>query len=252
MVESVSRLVIVAAEGVPGGSAAAVLGAPAGVLVFLGTIYMLLRSNLGTRRAYLVLGSAFFGFLFLMSLFWAYGAPGTPRATGPVHLPGQPANQYTPHWVPFAIDSRIAETPTYSFVRAYPEGFQEVPEELGDRVDSGVQDAQSFFSTEQGGQAIGDMWEPVEIRYARAPNNFLVVGAVFQEVDRETSEVVPDGQTETLFAFFDPGAAEFPALLLALLSLGLFILHAFLLDRDEQRERREAAAEVEEREPVAA
>jgi hypothetical protein len=273
---------IVAAEGIPGQTPAAVLAVPVGVLIFLGTIYLLLRSSLGTKRGYLVLGTAFFGFLALMSLFWAFGAPGTPPATGPTNLPGQVPNEYQPHWTAFAIDSRVADTDEYGFVRQYPEGdWSEVPADFTDEAGAGITDIQGFFTNPNPNQ-LSETWEPVEVQYTVAPNGFPVIAATFQQTyqpapppedDPEAEppltaggardgapapagasagDVVEDGPTETLFAFFDEGAITFPAVALFGVALLLFALHAFLLDADERRERRESTVVVEESEKVPA
>jgi hypothetical protein len=60
-------------------------------------------------------------------------------------------------------------------------------------------------------------------------------------------------ESYTAFAFFDPGFPMFPSLVMMVLSIGGFILHALLLGWDENRERERAVEEVVvEREPVGA
>lgn len=102
-----------------------VVALPAGIIIFFGGIFLLLKSNLGTRRAYLVEASAFFGFMLILSLFWSFGAPGTPRFTGPQNLPGQVGDYYTPKWVAFAADSTLADE-RFGVVKQFPEGFEQV------------------------------------------------------------------------------------------------------------------------------
>jgi hypothetical protein len=239
MLETLTGLTVLAAEGIPPGSPLAVLSVPIGILVLLGSIYLLVRSNLGTRRGYLVMGSSLFGFLFIMSLFWTFGAPGTPQATGPRNLPSQLPNEYQPTWTPFAQDSRIADLPEYQLVQNYPEGFGEVPED---------------FTDEAHGEVISDIDEVESIEYAEAENGFPVVAVTYLPVDPNTFEVVEDGEPVTLFAFFDEGNPIFPGLVFIVLSLLLFAIHAVLLFFDEGREAREASrtAEEVEREPVSA
>jgi hypothetical protein len=282
-------LVVIAAEEVPGGTVGAYLAVPLGFLIFVGSIYLLLRSNYGTRRGYLILGTAWFGFLTLMALFWTFGAPGTPQATGPRNLPGQHPMQYTPHWVPFAGDSRVAEEPEYrDLVAAHPgDPWGEVPPEFVGDAETGTEEIHGFFADPRP-DTLGELWEPVEVRYAEAPNNFPVIAVTFQETYQpadlpedappdadppltpggvagadyeanvapegtQAGDPVPDGATETLFGFFDPGAPLFPSMVVFGVSLVLFLLHVFLLDRDELRERRElAGVPAEERERVSA
>ena len=251
-----SGLWVIAAEGIPASSPLAQLSVPLGLLAFLGSTYLLLRSNLGTKRAYLVLATSTFGFLMLFSLFWAYGAPGTPQATGPTNLPGQVSNELQPKWVPFAADSLLAEREDLSVVRQYPEGFtigqvdeegevsfEGVGDELTSQLETGVDETQNFFSDEEAGAVVDQADVATEVGYVQSVEGDPVIGVVFEAVDEETLEPIPEGESGsasyTAFAFFDEGAPLMPAQLLAGVSLLLFILHAVLLDRDEQREKRE-------------
>lgn len=243
--------VVFAAQGIPPGSAAATLMPLIGAIIFLGSIYMLLRSNLGTRRGYLVFGTATFGFMVIMSLFWTFGAPGTPQATGPTNLPGQVPNEYQPTWTAFHETSRIAELDTYRFVTGDPGRFGPVPDGFVDEAENGASEIQNFFATEEHGERVGPTWAIEDMRYAPADNGLPVLAVTYREVD-EALEPVPDGETVTLYGFFDAGNPIFPGLVFTALSLILFLLHAFLLDRDELRERRELTEGTEEvREPVA-
>jgi hypothetical protein len=242
-----SALALFAAQGIPPSSPMAKLVVPIGALIFLGSIYLLLRSNLGTRRGYFVFATAFFGFLIIQSAFWAFGAPGTPVATGPTNLPGQVPNEYQPTWYPFAPGSRLAleEFPWVDDVE-----FGAVPEHFEDEADAGVTDIQTFFSDEEHGELVGDDWEAAEIGYAEPEGaEFPVLRVTYLEVD-QAGERLADGDVATFYAFFDAGNRSFPAVLLLLISLVLFVIHAFFLDRHEQREKRELRElRGEEREP---
>src|ERR1044071_3859034 len=53
------------------------LSVAVGVLVLLGSVYLLLLTNLGSRLGFLVAAPAFWGWLFLMgSIWWVYGTVG--------------------------------------------------------------------------------------------------------------------------------------------------------------------------------
>lgn len=251
MVATLAGWLVLAAEtGIPTSDWRTQLAVPLGVLFFIGPIFMLLRSNLGTRRAHFVLGTAFFAFMVILSLFWAFGAPGTPQATGPTNLPGTPPNAYQPTWTPFAIDSSVAEDPRFSFVREYPEGFGEVPAEFAEQADTGAADTQAFFASAEGGQNVQDTAVVESVQYREAPNGYPVIAVTFQPVD-ELGQPDPAQEPVTFFAFFDAGSPIFPALVVLGLAVLGFLLYAFLLDRDEQREKRERAEEaVEEPERV--
>lgn len=236
---------LLAAAGVPGTSPSARLAVPIGILVFYGSVYLLLRSSLGTRRAYLVLATSFFGFMIILSLFWTFGAPGTPQAVGPTYLPTQPSDAYQPTWTPFAGDSLVAERPDYDFVQQYPEGFGEVPEGLA--AGTGA-DAIAGFFAQDGHQPVNgfaESWEPVEVLHREAPNGFPVIAVTFEEPAEDAGDDPPE--TVTLFAFFDPGAPLYPGLVFVTIALVMFLLHVVLLNGDERRERRdlEEVAEAE-------
>lgn len=158
-----------------------VVALPAGILIFFGGIFLLLKSNLGTRRAYLVEAACFFGFMTILSLFWGLGAPGTPQFTGPQNLPGQQGDHYTPKWVAFAGDSTLADE-RFPIVKQFPEGFEQVggdeqaaeegaaggaaegavaAEEAGVPADpsAGADEVGNFFREERGGaRLIADDW----------------------------------------------------------------------------------------------
>lgn len=287
---------------------------PLAILIFFGAVFLLLKSNLGTRRAYLVEATCFFGFMTVLSLFWGFGAPGTPRNTGPQSLPGQSADYYTPKWVPFAGDSTLADE-RFSIVKQYPEGFEEAAGsggEGGEGTDAaaagdtgqadtegaeadpagGADEIGNFFREEHGGtQLIGDDWvqagapfvtttetgeEVVAATFAK-PFALNDDGEIPQDADGqplfEDDQVgqpipedfaVPSGvdddvaqlltpESFTGFAFYDPGFAMFPALVMMVLSIAGFILHALLLGWDENREKERAVEEVVvERQPVGA
>lgn len=174
--------VAAAEEYVPPDDWRGIVALPAGIIIFFGGIFLLLKSNLGTRRAYLVEASCFFGFMLILSLFWGFGAPGTPRFTGPQSLPGQPADYYTPKWIAFAGDSTLAQE-QFPVVTQFPEGFEvedfggdEAVEgdgdaaaaedeadaaAAGDAAVGGVEEIGTFFREEHGGQTlIGEDWVP--------------------------------------------------------------------------------------------
>jgi hypothetical protein len=285
------RLALLATEsGIPADSLLTQSAVPLGILIFLGFPFMLLRSNLGTRRAYLVLTTSFFGFMILISAFWAFGAPGTPATTGPTNLPGQVPDEYQPIWVPFAEDSEIAADPVYAAVVGNDEAFTpvEVGEDVaeGDEAEedegeslgegpnavTGVSDIQNFFSqpTEESGypQRIQASWIPTDVGLAEAENGRPVVRATFVETyeadpegnlpedapeGAEVGDPVEGGDSFVAYAFFDAGNPVFPSLVFIGLSLLGFALHAVLLFFDEQGERRErtqATTAVEQRVPV--
>ena len=214
--------VAAAVEFVPPDDWRGAIALPAGIIIFFGAIFLLLKANLGTRRAYLLEASTFFGFMLVLSLFWGFGAPGTPQNTGPQSLPGQPADYYTPKWVAFAPDSTLAQDDFSGLVSQFPEGFQEEQGEGGaeggaegggeeaagqaetegaaEAATAGAEEIATFFREERGGeQLIGDDWVLLgPIRSATAENGDNVVGATYAKPfafdDEGEIPEGPDGQ----------------------------------------------------------
>jgi hypothetical protein len=125
----VSDVLFLAVEqAIPRDHPAAWLAVPLGLLFFGGSIILLLWSSYGWRKALAIYGTAFFGFGFLIGLFWWFGAPGVPPGLGISHLPGEISADHQPRWHPFEAGSdRGALFP----VHENPEAFQDIPAYLG-------------------------------------------------------------------------------------------------------------------------
>lgn len=96
------------AEGLSGDHIASKLAVPFGILIFCGAVYALLWSNYGAKKGALVYGTAMGGFCMVIGVFWWFGAPGTPVATGLQNFPGQPGDQYQAAWYAFEPGSETA------------------------------------------------------------------------------------------------------------------------------------------------
>lgn len=301
---------LLATEGVEGLSPdhiASDLAVPLALLIFCGSVFALLWSNYGARKGGLIYGVAMFGFLGFVGVFWWFGAPGTPTATGLTNFPGQAGNEYQPQWYPFEAGSERSEffDADDTFEIGSPGEFAPVPEFVGttDEEDpmfasiSGDLDgassrmvAQYFPRNEFDGLDIGagfrtelqeavagidvmslegaevvDGKEPTLSTYVAEvatnedddPKLFLAedngmrlaaaelaVFAEFQNADGTSAGRAQVASTEW-FAFKDPGALWLPSAVWTIVSFLLFGLCLALLDRIEQREKREAV-EVEE------
>lgn len=88
-------------QAIPASHPAAWLAVPLGLLFFSGSVYALLWSNYGARKAGAIYGVAFFGFGLLIGIFWWFGGPGIPPYLGITHLPGQNSAHYAENWYPF-------------------------------------------------------------------------------------------------------------------------------------------------------
>ena len=297
---------------------AADLAVPIAIVIFGGAMFALLWSNYGAKKGGLILGIGMFGFMGFIGVFWWFGAPGTPVATGLVNFPGQAADEYQPKWFPFEAGSERAEFFGVDDTFAVDEDgeitqgdFQTIADFAGttdiedpmyasiagdlDGV-TGTMLEQYFPTNDFGGLDIGAGFrtelqeataqidvmslenakmvaenegeEPEAPSFAgytaelakdadgnsqvfvtndngqRLAAAKLQVVANFTNADGSTagSEVVA---TTEWFAFKDPGAIWLPSAVWTILSFLIFGLCLALLDRIEQREKREQV-EVEE------
>src|SRR4029453_18341894 len=83
-----------------------------GFVLLPGSVWMLLASNFGALKGYLIAGTAFFGFLMMLSAVGLVGIPGTTPLTGP--------KGPQPTFVPFTINDPAAST--YDSVRDFQGG----------------------------------------------------------------------------------------------------------------------------------
>lgn len=96
------------AEGLSGDHIASKLAVPIGIVIFGGAVFALLWSNYGAKKGALIYGTALGGFCMVIGVFWWFGAPGTPVATGPQNFPGQAGDHYQAEWFPFEPGSETA------------------------------------------------------------------------------------------------------------------------------------------------
>jgi hypothetical protein len=88
---------------------AAKIAVPVGVVIFVGSVFLLLWSNYGAKKGALIYAVALFGFSAMLGVFWWFGAPGTPVATGLQNFPGQPSDAYQGQWYAFEGGSARAD-----------------------------------------------------------------------------------------------------------------------------------------------
>lgn len=113
---------------IPSDHPAAILAIPLGLLFFGGSVFVLLWSNYGAKKAGAMYGTAFFGFAMLLGFFFWFGGPGIPANLGITHLPGASPSDYAPTWYAFEQGSERAELfPSTND----PDSFQTVEEFLG-------------------------------------------------------------------------------------------------------------------------
>jgi hypothetical protein len=215
--------------------------------VFLpGSVYMLLASNFGALKGYLIAATAFFGFLVMLSAVWLFGLPGTTPLTGPKGT--QPTFKF------FTIDDPVAAT--YDSVRTFQGraggGWQEAPtgeveagsaqETLKADLDTARQTALSELITETN-RDIKDSSKELDVTNLDArvfytiQDGTEVAAVVISPKDPPEGSGLerPDFAPKTTFAYRDPGNPYLPSILFLIGSLVLFVAHLLLLGLAERR-----------------
>ena len=215
--------------------------------VFLpGSVWMLLASNFGALKGYLIAATAFFAFLVLLSAIWTFGLPGTPALTGPKGT--------EPAFKEFTIDDPQAST--YDSVRdfqgqagggwqAAPEGEVEAgsaQETLKADLDTARQRAVSDLIT-QTNKTVKNSADELDVTNVDAKAFYTIqdgteVAAIVISPKTPPSGSGlqrPDFAPKTTFAYRDPGSPYLPSILFLAGSFVLFVVHVLLLGVAERR-----------------
>ncbi len=215
----------------PGAGLTGVIAVLTGVLLFIGSIYMLLWAVLGRRRAYLVLMVSLSGWMILLSAIWVFGAPGT--------RPGEGATGTPPHWEVFLTgDPRasrfsglLSAFPSSPWVEAGPKmGPVETSREVEAFLAVAKEKAAEALS-ERGKRVSPDALRAGPVRFAEAGRDILAA-----------AEVAPPGGGTPLrvYGLWNPGSLLLPSWIALGASVLIFLSHLWLLARDEVREEEQA------------
>jgi hypothetical protein len=201
----------------------------AGVVIFFGSIYLLLAAVFGRLMGYLVTAVSFFGFMIIMSIIFVIGVPGsTPVNQGPRGV--------EPNWAPVAAGEEIS-SPRFPVVAEYPEGpWREPTGELTEEVE-GVTGAIQEFLAERASEEV-ELQPGEEI----SPTKFIVQNVRFAEVDGAMLGAAQaffsdGGPVVEVFAVFDEGNVPLPSWLFLGASILGFIAHLPFLDRAERKRK---------------
>jgi len=214
-----------------------------------GSVYMLLATNFGALKGYLIAATAFFGFLILLSATWLFGLPGTTPLTGPKGA--QPTFRF------FTLDDPAASR--FDSVRSFQggagNGWQEAPaaaaagEQGGGAEERRKADLdvarQTAVSTliEETNKDIEDSSKELDAANLDAKAFYTiqdgteVAAIVISPKDPPAGSGLerPSFSPKTTFAYRDPGAPSLPSLLFLIGSLVLFVVHMLALGLVERR-----------------
>jgi hypothetical protein len=213
-----------------------------------GSVYMLLATNFGALKGYLIAATAFFGFLILLSATWLFGLPGTTPLTGPKGT--------APTFKFFTLDDPAASR--YDAVRSFTGA-----------AGGGWQEAPAAAAGEQGGSAQETLKADLDVARQTAVSTLIketnkdnkdsskdldaanldakafytiqdgteVAAIVISPKDPPAGSGLerPSFSPKTTFAYRDPGAPSLPSLLFLIGSLVLFVVHMLALGLVERR-----------------
>lgn len=146
-------------EVIPPDHPVSILAIPIALVFLSGSVYLLLWSNYGAKKAGAIYGVAFFGLSFLIGVFWWFGGPGIPPGLGISHLPGQSGDHYNDRWYAFEEGSQRA---AFFEVFQDPDAFQPLEEFAGvEGLEEDALQADRAFTSLAGsvGGAVGSMQE---------------------------------------------------------------------------------------------
>ncbi|HEX2239816.1 MAG TPA: hypothetical protein VHJ82_01550 [Actinomycetota bacterium] len=161
----------------------------ASIVVFFGSVWLLLTLILGARLAYFITASVSLGFLFIMTIVWSIGTP-----LGPVGEFGKPTQASLPHWEPIDIGTDPGAL-KFGPAASYPDAPWAPPDE--------EDAAQVSRAAEMEGDAEEYLTEQIE---AGNVENFADPGYAQVQEDSERLLENEDGQFGMLTYVPDPAA----------------------------------------------
>jgi hypothetical protein len=222
----------------------------ASVILFVGTVYVLLTAIFGLRMAYLVLAVSLFGWMILLSLIWVFGQPSLLGVRGT--LPNLGPRGTEAHWQVVAAATGTVTT-KFPETSNFPEGWRPLPakppaalKSAADNAKSAIQKylaAQAQEQFEEQGEKVCDPAEPLETDCITLdPTTFAVEDFHFA-TSGHTSLIAAQafftagGPQVTVFAYHDPGNVGIYSYSFLAASILGFLLHLPFLDRAERKRK---------------
>lgn len=212
------------------------LAVATGVVLFIGSVYLILAAIFGPRMGYLVLAVAFFGWMMFLSVLWVFGlysqGPDTPTNLGP--------RGTNPHWQPIAVGVDLASE-RFPVAAQYPGPPWKVPRGGAlPSVDPAEQSIKEFLAemaneelgVEEGeeGALVAEDFEVDDLMFTVAEDgetNLMAARAFFKE----------GGPEVLVFGFHDRGNVPVYSWSFLGISIVAFAAHVPFLDRAEQRRK---------------
>ncbi len=199
------------------------------IILFIGSVYVLVAAVFGPRMGYLVIATAWFGWMIILSALWTFGAPGTLRNLGPQGT--------APHWQVIAATNGPAHTrfpetetfpgPAWSEPATNSVGATSVPAVTSSFQTYLALQAQAQIAKEgtPGTTIDPTLFTVQDVAFASSGKTHLAAGHAF---------FASGGPEITIYAFHDPGDVPVYSIGFLLASILGFALHVPFLDRAEK------------------
>jgi hypothetical protein len=207
-----------------------------GIILFIGSVYLLLAAVFGPRMGYLVMAVALWGWMIILSSLWAFGFYSQGLHT---------ANNLGPrgteaHWQTFGSGVEVASR-TYPVVEQYPSGPWEAPTGPDDERTASVGTVTTAVQDELANQANAQLQAAGKTDVVE-PTDFTVTNVEFTSEGKTSlagaqAFYVGGGPRVTVFSYHDSG--DVPVYSFAFLgaSVILFVVHVPFLDRAERKRK---------------
>lgn len=206
------------------------------LILFVGSVYLMLSLVFGKWMGYLVLAVCFSGWLIIHSSLWFFGfwaqGPGTPTNQGP--------RGHEPSWV--VLESGLsASSARFTTFSEYPGDGWKAPNEGQDSSVQSVSSATTSFLAEKANEELkidpfasnavtGTQFVVDSVRFATAEDDKTPLAVV-------QAHFSGGGPLTTLALYHDSGSVPRYSLMFMVASLLLFLIHLPLLDRAEKKRK---------------
>jgi len=207
-----------------------------GIILFIGSVYLLLAAVFGPRMGYLVMAVALFGWMMILSSLWAFGfwsqGLSTPTNLGP--------RGTEPHWQVVSTGVQVASE-TYPVVASYPGPPWEIPTSATDPRAASIGTVTTAIQTElftQANDALVKQGQQPTI----LPEDINVTNVAFTSVNGTSLAAAEafytgGGPKVTVFLYHDSGNVPVYSYAFLGASIILFVIHVPFLDKAERKRK---------------
>jgi hypothetical protein len=202
------------------------------LIIFVGSVYLLLAAIFGRRMGYLVLAAAFFGWMIILSAIWVFGV-------GPANTQDLGPRGTEPQWHPIAQGVQVTSSKFPEFA-GYPGGpWRPATKAQESSVSSVTTSVQAFLAEEANAQLAG---AGHAAEATLTSEDFTVTGIAFA-THGDTSLAAArgfyngGGPSVIVAAYHDPGSVPKYSWMFLIGSLLGFAVHLPFLDRAERKRK---------------